>query len=96
MKSENPPIFSAFALSVSCIVVASLVLFALLLFFVGCGCVVGGSFSLWTIATKRRGAPRWRVLSSCVVGLLCKTGLSVFVKFVIISLYFLGYTFIGV
>ena len=41
MKSENLPIFSAFALSISCIVVASLVLFALLLFFVGCGCVVG-------------------------------------------------------
>ena len=50
-----PPIFSAFALSVSCIVVASLVLFALLLFFVGCGCVVGGSFSLRMIATKRKG-----------------------------------------
>ena len=50
MKSENLPIFSAFALSVSCIVAASLVLFALLLFFVGCGCVVGGGFlSLWTI-----------------------------------------------
>ena len=71
MKSENLPIFSAFALSVSCIVVASLVLFALLLFFVGCGCVVGGgSFSLRMIATKRKGAPCRRVLSSWVVGLL--------------------------
>ena len=55
MKSENLPIFSAFALSVSCIVVASLVLFALLLFFVGCGCVVGGFLSLRMIATKRKG-----------------------------------------
>ena len=42
------------------VVVASLVLIALFLFFVcfACvGCVVGGSFSLRMIATKRKGAP---------------------------------------
>ena len=49
-------------LCVVCLVIASL------LFFVGCGCVVGGSFSLRMIATKERerrvGAPS---LCSCVV-----------------------------
>ena len=64
LKSENLPIFPAFALSVSCIVVASLVLFALLLFFVGCvGCVVGGSFSLRMIATKEGERRCWCSLS---------------------------------
>ena len=70
MKSESPPIFSdCFAPMVSALafVVASLVLFASLLFFVGfswvVGCVVGASFSLRMIATKRKGAPRWCVLS---------------------------------
>ena len=44
------PIFlDCFALSASCLVVASLVLFALLLLFVLVVCVVGGSFSLRTI-----------------------------------------------
>ena len=54
-----------FALAVACVVfVASLALIALFLVFVGCvGCVVGGSFSLRMIATKRKGAPRWRSLS---------------------------------
>ena len=59
------PIFvDCFALSASCIVVASLVLIASLLLFVGC--VVGGSFSLWMIATKRKGKPLGLVLSSWV------------------------------
>ena len=35
-----------------------------LVWVVACGgCVVGGSFSLRMIATKRKGAPCWRVLS---------------------------------
>ena len=46
--------------------VAWVVVVASLLFFVwGVGC--GGSFSLRMIATKRKGAPCWRVLYSCVV-----------------------------
>ena len=60
VKSEKPYNFYAPALSASCIVIASLVLFALVLLFVlGAfpllGCVVGVSFSLWMIATKRKG-----------------------------------------
>ena len=62
----------AFALSASCIVAASLVLFALLLLFVGC--VVGGSFSLRMIATKRKGAPCWCSLSLFVgCGFVCRS-----------------------
>ena len=45
--------------------------------------------------TKER-ASCWLVLSSWVAGLLCKTGLSVLVKFVVIGLYFFVYTFIRV
>ena len=33
-----------------------------------CGCVVGFSFSLSDVQTKRKGAPYWCVLSWCVVG----------------------------
>ena len=60
VKSEKPYNFYAPALSASCIVIASLVLFALVLLFVlGAfpllGCVVGVSFSLRMIATKRKG-----------------------------------------
>ena len=44
-------------------VIASLVVVALLLFFVGFYWVVGGFLSLRMIATKRKGAPCWRVLS---------------------------------
>ena len=76
-EERNAPIFLAllarlaflgcFALAVafrglSCVVawVASLLLF------VGFSWVVGVSFSLRMIATKRKGAPCWRVLSSFV------------------------------
>ena len=65
-----PPIFVGFAPMFSALAVAfavCLVVIASLLFFVGCGCVVGGFLSLRTIATKRKGAPCWRVLSLCVV-----------------------------
>ena len=58
------------ALVVVCLVIASLVLFALLLCFVwfAClGCVVGGFLSLRMLATKRKGALCWCVLSSWVV-----------------------------
>ena len=57
---------SASALAVTLFVVDSLVLFALILLFVGC--VVGGSFSLRMIATKRKGANSC-VLSECFIWL---------------------------
>ena len=60
--------FSALAFGCS-VCVGSLGLFAWLLLFVGC--VVGGSFSLRMIATKRKGAPLLVLpLCSWVVGLL--------------------------
>ena len=65
-----PPILLAFlacfALSASCIVVASLALIVLFLLFVGFSWVVGcvvGSFSLRMIATKERERRRWCSLS---------------------------------
>ena len=61
-----PPILlDCFALAVACIVVASLLFFVC--FFGVVGWVVGGFLSLRMIATKRKGAPFWRVLSSWVV-----------------------------
>ena len=63
------PVFLwASALAFACIVfVVSLLLFVC---FACGGCVVGGFLSLRMIATKRKGAPCWCVLSSWVVGLL--------------------------
>ena len=57
-------------LIVVCLVVVAWV--ALLLLFVGFSWVVGCSFSLRMVATKRKGAPCWRVLSlfvGCVLWL---------------------------
>ena len=55
----------AFALCGCLVVIALLLLFVLV---VACGgCVVGGFLSLRMIATKRKGAPCWRVLSCPVM-----------------------------
>ena len=53
------------------------------------------AFSLTDYTQKEKGAISC-VLSSCVVGLLCKIGFSVLVKLVIISLNVFCYTFVGV
>ena len=75
MESEMPPIFlDCFALVFSALAVASIVIawvIALLLLFVVfgflCGCVVGVSFSLRVIATKKKGRA-FRLVLSLFVG----------------------------
>ena len=62
MKSESPPIFSALAsgciaLLLRFVCFACIAFVALLLLFVGFVWVVGVSFSLRMIATKRKGKP---------------------------------------
>ena len=57
--------------------------------------VVGVAFSLSDVQTKRKGAISC-VLSCPVVGLLCKIGFSVLVKFVIVSVNVFCYAFVGV
>ena len=78
MKSESPLIFWLLRLLiVFCLVVASLLLFVVVVFSL-LGCVVGGFLSLRMVATKRKGAPCWCVLSlfvCCVMRLLIVRGL---------------------
>ena len=64
----------------------------------GCGlcCCWWLSFPSDGMTKRKGGLFGSSSLCSWVMGLLCKTGLSVFVKFVIIRIYFLGYTFIRV
>ena len=79
MKSENPPILLAFldcfalavafrGLSCVCRLGYCLGCFAPVVCGFRLGCVVGVSFSLRMIATKRKGEPLGLVLSSWVVG----------------------------